>query len=210
MLLVGLTGGVASGKSLVANIFKDLGAYLLDADEIAHELIKSGTQAWKDIVDCFGSDILREDKEIDRGHLARIIFSDPDRRLELNAILHPRIFIEEERRRKAIAERDPSAIVVFVAPLLIECSAHELMDKVILVYADRNTQIKRLMERDKLSRMEAIKRIGSQMPLYKKKKYADYVINGMAPKEKIKEEVRQIYDELKEIAVISDPITQMP
>lgn len=210
MLLVGLTGGVASGKSLVANIFKDLGAYLLDADEIAHELIKSGTQAWKDIVDCFGSDILRKDKEIDRGHLARIIFSDPDRRLELNAILHPRIFIEEERRRKAIAERDPSAIVVFVAPLLIECSAHELMDKVILVYADRNTQIKRLMERDKLGRMEAIKRIGSQMPLSKKKKYADYVINGMAPKEKIEEEVRQIYDELKEIAVISDPITQMP
>ncbi|MEK7872141.1 MAG: dephospho-CoA kinase, partial [Nitrospirota bacterium] len=112
MILVGLTGGIASGKSLTANILRSLGAYLLDADEISHELIKRESPVWRDIVDRFGTDILREDKEIDRPSLARIIFSDQEKRLELNAILHPRIFTEEERRRKEIAGRDPSAIVV--------------------------------------------------------------------------------------------------
>lgn len=201
MILVGLTGGIASGKSLTADILRGLGAYLLDADEIAHELIKCESPVWRDIVDRFGTDILREDKEIDRPSLARIIFSDQEKRLELNAILHPRIFTEEERRRKEIAGRDPSAIVVFVAPLLIECSAHELMDKVILVYADRNTQIKRLMERDRLSKDEAIRRIESQIPLSKKREFADYIIDGRRPKSEIEEEVRKIYAELKEMTV---------
>lgn len=203
MILVGLTGGIASGKSLVAGILKDLGAYLIDADEISHELIKSGSSAWKDIVNQFGLDILKDDKEIDRSRLARIIFSDPDKRLELNSILHPHIFAEEERRRKKIAEKDPAAIVIFDAPLLIECGAHELVDKVILVYVDRNTQIKRLLERDKLSKTEAVRRIASQMPLSKKKEFADYIIDGRKPKEEIEEQVRKIYDELKEMAAVA-------
>lgn len=202
MLLIGLTGGIASGKSLVAKALKDLGAYLIDADEIAHELIKRGSSAWEDIVDRFGPDILKEDKEIDRPRLAQIIFADPEKRFELNSILHPHIFAEEERRRKEIAKRDPSAIVVFDAPLLIECGAHELMDKVILVYVDRNTQIKRLMERDKLSKTEAIRRIESQMSLSKKRGYADYVIDGRKSREKIEEAVRKIYDELKGLAIV--------
>ena len=201
MILVGLTGGIASGKSLVANILRDLGAYILDADEISHELIKSGSKAWKEIVNRFGPEVLREDKEIDRPRLAQIIFSDPEKRLELNGVLHPLIFTEEELRRKEIAEMDPAAIVVFVAPLLIECNAHELVDKVILVYVNKNTQIKRLMERDGLGRKEAIMRVDSQIPLSAKRGYADYIIDGRAKKEEIEEELRRIYTELKEMSI---------
>jgi dephospho-CoA kinase len=200
MILVGLTGGIASGKSLVAKLLKDLGAYIIDADEIAHEVIQPGTPAYQEILQQFGREILREDGTIDRTKLGRLVFSDPVRRTILEGIVHPRVFAEEEDRRGQIAQRDPEAVIIFDVPLLIETRAHELMDKVIVVYADRKTQLKRLKERDHLDAEEAKRRIVAQLPLSDKKQYADYVIDGMASPQEVAKQTEAIYQELKALA----------
>jgi dephospho-CoA kinase len=198
MILVGLTGGIASGKSEVSRIFKKLGAYIIDADEIAHALLEPNTPTWKEVVKSFGTDILRSDQTIDRTRLGQIVFDDPGKLTVLNTILHPSVFAEKERRRKAIAHADPHAIVVFDVPLLIETKAHERVDKVIVVVADPKTQLKRLMERNGLSKQEAQKRIKSQMPLNEKTKYANYLVDSGEPLSKMEIRIRQIFEELKQ------------
>jgi dephospho-CoA kinase len=200
MILAGLTGGIASGKSVVSRLFRAAGAHIIDADEIAHEVIRPPGRAWREVVEAFGEGILLQDRSIDRKRLAQIVFDDPEQRKQLNAIIHPRVFAEEERQRKEIARRYPKAVVIFDAPLLIETGSHELMDKVILVYANRALQLKRLMERDHLKREEAFKRIRSQMPLVEKKRYADFVIDSSDPADKIRVRVDEIYRELCKIA----------
>lgn len=209
MILVGLTGGIASGKSLVAKLLKDLGAYVIDADEIAHEVIQPGTPAYREILQQFGEGILGKDRTIDRSRLGQMVFSDPTKRDVLEGIIHPRVFAVEEARRREIAQQDPQAVVIFDAPLLIETHAHELMDRVIVVYADRKTQLKRLKERDRLDPEEAKRRISAQLPLADKKLYADYVIDGMASPQEVAIQTEAIYKELKALArqelAASDP-----
>ncbi len=200
MILVGLTGGIASGKSLVAKLLKDLGAYVIDADEIAHEVIQPGTPAYREILQQFGEGVLGKDRTIDRSRLGQMVFSDPTRRDVLEGIVHPRVFAVEEARRREIAQQDPQAVVIFDAPLLIETRAHELMDRVIVVYADRKTQLKRLKERDRLDPEEAKRRISAQLPLSDKKLYADYVIDGMASPQEVAIQTEAIYKELKALA----------
>jgi dephospho-CoA kinase len=200
MILVGLTGGIASGKSLVAKLLKDLGAYIIDADEIAHEVIQPGTPAYQEVLNQFGKEILRQDGIIDRTKLGKLVFNDSVKRSILEGIIHPRVFAEEEARRGQIAQRDPEAVVIFDAPLLIETHAHELMDKVIVVYADRKAQLKRLKERDHLDTAEAKRRIAAQLPLSDKKQYADYVIDGMASPQEVSRQTEAIYQELKALA----------
>jgi dephospho-CoA kinase len=131
--MVGLTGGVASGKSVVSQILKEEGAYLIDADQIAKELVQPGTPTWKELIKVFGKEILQKDGSIHRKKLAAKVFSDPEQRDELNRILHPRIKKEMGRRVKAIGQKDPEAIVVIDAPLLIETGDHREMDRVIVV-----------------------------------------------------------------------------
>lgn len=200
MILVGLTGGIASGKSEASRIFKKLGAYIIDADEIAHALLEPNTPTWKKVVESFGTEILRPDQTIDRQRLGQMVFDDPKKLAVLNAILHPSVFAEKERRQKAIAQADPQAVVVFDVPLLIETRAHEWVDKVMVVTVDRNTQLKRLMERNGLSKQEAQKRIEAQMPLSEKAKYADYLIDGHESLSKIEAQIREIFRELKQLA----------
>jgi dephospho-CoA kinase len=200
MILVGLTGGIASGKSLVAKLLKDYGAYVIDADEIAHEAIQPGTPACQEIRQQFGEGILKEDGTIDRSRLGQLVFSDPARRAVLEGIVHPRVFAVEEARRREIAQRDPQAVIIFEAPLLVETRAHELMDRVIVVYADRKTQLRRLKERDCLDPEEAKRRISAQLPLSDKKQYADYVIDGMASPQEVARQTETIYRELKALA----------
>ena len=200
MILVGLTGGIASGKSLVAKLLKDLGAYIIDADEISHEVIQPGTPAYREILQQFGKEILQEDGTIDRPKLGRLVFSDSARRSILEGIIHPRVFTEEEVRQRQIAQRDPEAVIIFDAPLLFESRAHELMDRVIVVYADRRTQLKRLKERDHLEPEEAKRRIAAQLPLSDKKQYADYVIDGTASPQEVAKQTEAIYQELKALA----------
>ncbi len=200
MLLVGLTGGIGSGKSQVAQMFKRLGAYLIDADELAREAVQPDRPVLKRIVEAFGPEILNPDGTLDRAKLGRLVFSDSEKREMLNSIVHPHVFMEEERRRKEIARKDPKAIVLFDAALLIETGSCQLMDKVILVTIDRRSQISRIMKRDGLTREEAVRRIEAQMPQSKKKGKADYVIDGGQPLSTIEDQVRKIHQELAVLA----------
>jgi len=196
MLLVGLTGGIGSGKSQVAQMFKRLGAYLIDADELAHEAVRPDGPVLKRIVEAFGPEILNPDGTLDRAKLGRRVFEDAEKRELLNSIVHPYVFREEERRRKEIAQTDPKAIVLFDAALLIETGSYQLMDKVILVTINRRKQIGRVMKRDGITREEAVRRIEAQMPQSKKKNKADYIIDGGQPLPTIEDQVRKIHQEL--------------
>ncbi|MGH7274225.1 MAG: dephospho-CoA kinase [Nitrospiria bacterium] len=200
MILVGLTGGIASGKSLVSKLLKELGAYIIDADEIAHGAIQPGEPAYQEILQQFGEEILNEDGTIDRSKLGRLVFSDPVKRTLLEGIVHPRVFAIEEARRRQIAQQDPEAVIIFDAPLLIETRAYELMDKVIVVYANAKTQLKRLMERDRLEYDEAKRRIAAQLPIEDKRQHADYIINSASPPEEVAKLTAAIYRELKTLA----------
>jgi len=200
MLLVGLTGGIGSGKSLVAQMFKQLGVYLIDADELAHKAVEPGHPVLNRIVESFGPEILNPDGTLDRIKMGQAVFDHPEKRELLNSIVHPYVFMEEERQQKQIAQKDPKAIVMFDAALLIETGSYQLMDKVILVTIDRPKQISRIMRRDGLSRDEAVKRIEAQMPQSQKKGKADYIIDGGQPPKTVEEQVRRIYEEIKPLA----------
>ncbi|MBI5197855.1 MAG: dephospho-CoA kinase [Nitrospirae bacterium] len=199
MLLVGLTGGIATGKSLVSEMFRSLGAHIIDADLLSRDLVKPGSPALTRIVGEFGPEVLSEDGRLNRHLLAEMIFHDPGKREALNAILHPRIFEEEERRRKEIAAKDPRAIIIFDAALLIETGAHELMDCVILIYVNEKNQVARLMERDHLTKEAALKRIRAQMPMKEKRKHADYILDTSHSFQEVEKQVERIYRDLREI-----------
>lgn len=197
MPFIGLTGGIASGKSAIAGIFKSLGAYIIDADAIARELVKPGLPAWQEIVEQFGREILKEDDAINRELLGSIIFRNPAKREVLNSILHPKIFEEAERQRREIEKHYTDAIIIFDVALLIETGHCKLTDKVILAYADEELQITRLTERNAYTREEALERIASQLPAEEKKKYADYIIVTSKPFEEVEQQVVEIFNKLK-------------
>jgi dephospho-CoA kinase len=200
MILVGLTGGVACGKSSVARLFQDCGAILIDADVLARAVVEPGKPALKAIARAFGKKVVAADGALDRHALAKIVFGNKAKLKKLNAIVHPRVAREQARLAREIAEKEPDAVVLYDAPVLIEAGAHKRMDKLIIVAADEQTQIKRLRNRNHLSRAEALRRIRSQMPLADKTKLADYVIDGTLSYEQTKHEVERIYRELKQLA----------
>lgn len=199
MIVAGLTGGVASGKSLVANKFKELGAVLIDADVIAREVLCPGQPAFNDVVEAFGKDILTDDGVIDRKKLGEVVFNDDEKRSTLNRLTHPRIRERmmarvEELRRSSTELRSPSQrLVVLVVPLLIESGLEDKVDYIIVVYADEETQLGRLMERDRITKTEAMARINSQIPLKKKLKSADYIIDNNKEPELTLKETARIY-----------------
>jgi dephospho-CoA kinase len=164
MRIIGLTGGIASGKSSVAKIMEKLGAVVIDADRLAREVVEPGEPAYESIVAEFGEGVLNPDKTINRQALGRIIFSDPDLRRLLERITHPAIALLAERKLAALRE-EGVGVVVYMAPLLIEAGVSSRVDEIWVVYADRKTQIARLMERDGMSREEALKRLAAQMPM---------------------------------------------
>lgn len=200
MLLVGLTGGIATGKSTVSRLFVECGAQLIDADVLAREVVQPGRSALQQIVEAFGREMLRQDGTLDRNRLGKEVFSDAGQLSRLNAIVHPYVAVEQERRCKEIAATAPHAVVIYDAALLIEAGAHARADKIIVVTADAQTQLARLKARDHLSAEEARKRIAAQMPLADKVKLADYVIDGALPMEQLRKEVRRIYDDLQRLA----------
>lgn len=197
MLIVGLTGGYASGKSTVAGMFVELGANLIDADGLAREVVEPGKPAWVQIVAHFGEEILLENKEINRKALADIIFSNEKERDVLNSIVHPRVFEEEQKAIDGISERKPDAIVILSVPLLIESGHFNYCDRIVVVNVDEETHINRLMERDEFSREEAIMRISAQMPLSEKIKYADYIIDNSGSIETTEKQVKEVLKSLK-------------
>jgi len=201
MLIVGLTGGVASGKTVVSRILKEEGAYIINADQIARELVLPHKPAWSELIRAFGQEILQEDGSIQRKKLADKVFADPKQRKFLNQILHPRIKEEMDRRAKEIGEKDPEAIVVIDAPLIIELGDHREMDKLIVVTSTQPQQIERLKGRDGTNPEEALRIVSSQMPLKEKLKFADYVIRNEGSMEETKDRAREVYQELKKVAL---------
>jgi len=200
MILVGLTGGVACGKSSVARLFQDCGAILIDADVLARTVVERGKPALKNIARVFGKKCLLPDGALNRPALAKIVFGSPAKLKKLNAIVHPRVARAQAKMARDIATQEPHAVVIYDAPVLIEAGAHKRMDKIVVVSADEQTQIKRLHNRSHLSKKEALHRIKSQMPLAKKTALADYVIDGTLSYEQTKHEVERTYAELKQLA----------
>ena len=201
MLIVGLTGGVASGKTTVSKVLREEGATLIDADQIARELVQPQTLAWQELVRVFGNEILNRDGSIHRQKLASLIFSNPRQKSLLNRILHPRIKEEIGRRLKGIQQKDPDAIVVIDAPLLIETGGHREMDKVIVVVSTETQQIDRLRKRNQLNEGQARAMLSSQMSLEEKTKVADYVIRNEGSLEETRQRARDLFQELKRIAL---------
>jgi dephospho-CoA kinase len=201
MILVGLTGGIASGKSTASKIFKKLGAYIIDADVLAREVVEPLKPAWRDIIKNFGKEILNKDNSINRKKLAEIVFNNKKKRGLLNSIVHPRVFKRAKEIEREIAKRDPDAVIIFDAALLIESVAYKKMDKNIVVYADEGVQVKRLMKRDGLTKDEAEKRIKAQMPLREKVRFADYIIDGNKALNMVKKQVKTTLERLREKAI---------
>ncbi len=211
MLIVGLTGGIASGKSFVARIFKRLGTHLIDADRIVHELLEPGQLANQEVVDYFGTAILLPDKCIDRRKLGEIVFNNPEKRAWLNRCMHPKVFDSFHAQVSHIRDRQPAAIIIFDAVLLIETGYYRNMDKTVVVYAEEEQQIARILLRDGLTRSHAIARIRSQMPLAQKRAYADYVIDNTGTQDSTEQQVVQIYTKLlqDEINIRNEKVTDI-
>ncbi len=192
MLVVGLTGGMASGKSIISKTLKELGLPIIDADLIAREMVRPNEAGYREIVDHFGKGILNPDETINRRRLAKIIFSDPGERERLNAILHPRIVEEIKKRIEDFKERGEGMVIVDAA-LLIEAGQLSLVDKLIVVTVSPKIQIKRLAQREHLTEKEAKERIATQMPLSEKAKLADYVIDNSGTVKKTIKRTKEVY-----------------
>lgn len=195
MKIIGLTGGIASGKSTVTRTLVDLGAIIIDSDELAHNIMKPYKPAWKDIVKIFGAEILNHDETINRDRLGQIVFNDPDKLRELNQITHWRIAERYKEDLRIIRKEKPEAIVVMEIPLLYETHAERICDEVWVVWVDRETQMERLMQRDGISREDAIKRIEAQMDLDEKARLADVVIDNRHSIEETNETATKNYIE---------------
>ena len=177
MKLIGLTGGIASGKSAVSGILRRLGAQVSDADALAREVVEPHQPAWDEIVGTFGNEVLQPDQTLDRKKLRKLVFDDPKARKQLEAITHPKIRrLAQDKIEQCAATGAP--LVVYEAPLLFETGIHLWLRPVILVASDRATQRRRLRERDNLTETEIEQHLGAQMSLEEKRKLADYVIDN--------------------------------
>jgi len=178
MKVIGLTGGIASGKSTVSKTLKELGAYIIDGDETAHRVSEPHKPAWNDMVAAFGKEILNPDETINRDKLGEMVFGNPDQLNRLNQITHPRIMESFKEDYRRIKDANPDAILVFEVPLLYETFMNRMCDEVWVVWVDYDTQLKRLTDRNHYSLEEAKRRIESQIPLDEKAHRADVVINN--------------------------------
>jgi dephospho-CoA kinase len=196
MIIVGLTGSVGTGKSTVTNFFRQMGAYVIDWDELAREVVHPHSKAWKEIVEYFGKDFLNEDLTINRQKLAEIVFSDREKVTKLNQMVHPEVFKEDERITNEIKSLDPDALIIKDIPLLFELTRPVLVDKIVVVSASEQTQLRRLEEKG-MSREDVQSRIKSQLPLEEKIKSSDFVINNDGSLEETKRQVEEIYSLLR-------------
>jgi dephospho-CoA kinase len=194
--LIGLTGGIASGKSTVAAILRRLGAAVVNADELSREVVQPGTPGWKEIVATFGAEALQPDRTLDRQKLRQIVFNDPGARKKLEAIIHPRVRALAQQRIQEHAAAG-AEIVVYEVPLLFEGNLQDSLRPVVLVAADISTQKGRLKERDQLAEAEAEKHIAAQMSLDEKRRRADYVIENDGSLDDLERQVRGVLTKIK-------------
>ena len=192
MKVIGLTGGIGSGKSTVAQFLAELGAVIINADRVGHEAFKPNTELWREVVAAFGRQIVNRNGDIDRRKLGEIVFGNSDSLLRLNQIMHPRMYDMvkaqlEEYRRQGLG------VAVLEAPLLIEANWSSLVDEVWVTVASEATVFKRLQERTGLSKEESLARIRSQLPSEERIKHADVVINTDCSLYEVKTRVKGLW-----------------
>jgi dephospho-CoA kinase len=195
--VIGLTGGIATGKSTVSAILKKAGAEIIDADRIAREVVKKGLPAYREIVENFGETVLLSNGEINRSVLGDLIFNDPRKKQLLNRIVHPHVRRETNRQLKDMENSSPDTIAVLDIPLLFEAEMHKDLSEVIVVYAPEHIQVKRLMKRDNISEADAVARVRSQMPIEEKKKRATIVIDNSGTMQDTRKRTLEIFKTLK-------------
>jgi dephospho-CoA kinase len=200
MLTAGLTGGMACGKSFVARAFAELGCHIIEADELGHEVMLRGGDAYKDIVEAFGPAIVHPQGEIDRALLAARVFDSPADLERLNAIIHPAVRASARRRMDALAVSDPHGIVIYVAAILIESGHYREVDKIIVVACPREQQIQRSLERPGATMAGVLSRLDRQMPLEEKRAYADYLIDTGGTKDETLRQTEVVYRDLRRLA----------
>lgn len=198
MIIAGLTGGIASGKSTVSRFFSDAGARIIDADRIAREVVRKGTPAHAEIVAAFGTKILLPDGEIDREQLGDMVFSHPEARKRLNAIVHPRVSERSAETIAAIGQQKPDAVVILDVPLLLEAGMERDLAEVIVVYIPESVQLERLMKRDGIDEKAAMARIRSQMPIEEKRRRATIVIDNSGSLAACQDQALAVYARLKQ------------
>jgi dephospho-CoA kinase len=192
MRVIGLTGGIASGKSTVARILEKLGAHVIDADQLSREIVTPCRPAYHAIVEAFGEGILARDRTIDRKALGKVIFADPAARRRLEAITHPAIRTLAEEKLAELRQSG-AALAFYMAPLLIEAGAMSRVDEIWVVYADAETQLARLMARDGIGRHEAEQRLAAQMPMEEKAAYGRVVIDNRGTRPETERQVREAW-----------------
>jgi len=198
VIVLGITGGIACGKSLICRFFEELGAVVLSADALAREAVRPGEAAFKKIIAHFGEEILTAEGAIDRARLAQRIFQSPEERQKLNQLIHPAIARLADRHIHELKKRPEVPLIIYEAPLLFEAGREASVDLVLVVTSDPEQQLVRLMQRDNLSREDALKRISAQMPLTEKVARADIVIENNASPEETRQLVSLIYRDLTE------------
>jgi dephospho-CoA kinase len=200
MLRVGLTGSIGVGKSFVSAVFAELGCHVIDADQIARDVVIKDSPALQDVVSNFGADVLDQNGELDRAKLGAIVFADKDKRALLNSILHPYIIAKQDELLRQIGNEDPLGIAIVDAALMIESGGYKRFDKLIVVHCRPEVQLERLMKRNNLSREEAERRIATQISQEEKKKFADYLIDTSDGFDATRNNTSDVYRQLREQA----------
>ncbi|MCD5410515.1 MAG: dephospho-CoA kinase [Clostridiales bacterium] len=195
--VIGLTGGIACGKTTVSNILKELGAFIIDADKIAREVVKKGAPALGEIASEFGDSYLLTNGELNRKKMGELVFSDSEALTKLNKITHPQIVRKIQNEIKWSKENSNYRVIIVDAALLIENNLTELVDELWLVTASESIQINRLVKRDNFTETEARLRIDSQMTLEEKKKFADNIIDNSGSLERLNETIKSLWQEYK-------------
>jgi dephospho-CoA kinase len=201
MLRVGLTGSIAVGKSHVLSVLRELGCHVIDADQTAREVVLPGTEGLRRIIEEFGEGVLQEDGTLDRARLGGIIFADAGKRERLNAILHPLIIGAQDKLLSLWEAEDPYGIGIVDAALMIESGGYKRFDKIVVVHCRPEIQIERLMRRNNLSRVEALRRIAAQMPQEEKMCYADFLIDTSEDYDVTRARTLEVFRQLKALAV---------
>jgi dephospho-CoA kinase len=204
-LRIGLTGGIASGKSLVARIFEELGAAVVDADRIAREVLTPGGPAYGDVVRAFGPEVVRPDGTLDRKALAARVFADAAARQRLNALTHPHIRRRMAEESARLAARSDIEVIVLDIPLLLDTTDGRDLDGIVVVYADECVRQQRLVAREGLSEEDARRRMAAQIPLQDKVARADWVIDNNGPPDRTRAQVQAVWEALRERARDSRP-----
>ncbi|MDG5786967.1 dephospho-CoA kinase [Evansella sp. AB-P1] len=190
-MIIGLTGGIASGKSTVSSMLKKRGYPIVDADIIARQVVEPGEVAYKKLVSVFGDDIVQEDLHINRKKLGSIIFKDNEKRKKLNNIVHPAVRAKMKLEVNEYIDKGYETVIMDI-PLLIESNLTYMVDKILLVYVGEETQLKRLMERDQSNIEEAMERINAQMSMEEKKRFAHEIINNEGSLEETETQLEEI------------------